>query len=139
MAIMEWVFDKKNFTGTAKTWLISGFCSLTGKTKDDYIADGYTVLSDDDYFSFLEEWENKNLIGKWKEITEDAYNDALNVLPPVAWYEGGFFISERYTSNISDFFQKYNGRYYTSYQRWSTKREDIIKSLLEFIKEKLVG
>ena len=89
-------------------------------------------------FSCLEEWENKNLIGKWKEITEEEYDDALNVLPPVAWCEGGFFISERYTSNISDFYQKYNGKYYTSLQRWSTKRENIIKSLLEFI-EKLAS
>ena len=139
MAMMEWVFDKKNFTGIAKTFLFNGICPITKKTRAEFIADGYTVLSDDDYFSFLEEWENKNFIGKWKEITEEEYNDALNVLPPVAWYDGGFFISERYTSNISDFYQKYNGRYYTSYQRWSTKREDIIKSLLEFIKEKLVG
>lgn len=133
MAMMEWVFDKKNFTGIAKTFLFNGICPITKKTRAEFIADGYTVLSDDDYFSFLEEWENKNFIGKWKEITEEEYNDALNVLPPVAWYDGGFFISERYTSNISDFYQKYNGKYYTSLQRWSTKRENIIKSLLEFI------
>lgn len=135
MATMEWIFDKENFTGAAKTFLFNGVCPATKKTRAEFIDEGYTVLSDDDYFSFLEDWENKNLIGKWKEITEEEYNDALNVLPPVAWYDGGFFISERYTSNISDFYQKYNGKYYTSLQRWSTKREDIIKSLLDFITE----
>lgn len=138
MTATEWVFDKKNFTGTAKTFLTNGICPITKKTKAEFIAEGYTVVSDDDYFSYLEEWENKNLIGKWKEITEEEYDDALNVLPPVAWCDGGFFISERYTSNISDFYQKYDGKYYTSLQRWSTKRENIIKSLLEFI-EKLAS
>lgn len=136
--VAEWVFDKKNFTGTAKTFLTNGVCPITKKTKAEFIAEGCTVVGDDDYFSFLEEWENNHLIGKWKEITEEEYDDALNVLPPVAWCDGGFFISERYTSNISDFYQKYDGKYYTSLQRWSTKRENIIKSLLEFI-EKLAS
>lgn len=55
-------FDKKNFTGTAKTFLTNGICPITKKTKAEFIAEGYTVVSDDDYFSCLEEWENKNLM-----------------------------------------------------------------------------
>lgn len=135
---MEWVFDKKNFTGTAKAWLSNGICPITKKTKAEFIADGYTVLNDDDYFSFVEEWENKKLIGKWKEISETEYSEALNELPPVGWFNGGFFVSERYRSDISAFYQKYKGKYYTSLQRWSTEREEIIKCLLEFI-EKLAS
>lgn len=92
MTVTGMGFWQENFTGTAKTFLTNGICPITKKTKAEFIAEGYTVVSDDDYFSCLEEWENKNLIGKWKEITEEEYDDALNVLPPVAWCEGRDFL-----------------------------------------------
>lgn len=33
MITKEWVFDKENFTGTAKAWLFNGICPI--KLKDD--------------------------------------------------------------------------------------------------------
>lgn len=130
---MKWVVDAKNFTGYAKTWLdSSGACPYTGKTAADFEAEGYAVMDDAAYSAIQAEWEN-TLCGVWSEETEEAYNDALNCLPPVKWYAGGFYVSERYMSNISAYHQELDGHYYTSLQRWSTPRAAILDDLDKWI------
>lgn len=58
----------------------------------------------------------------WKEVTEDRYNDMLNVIPPLAWVSKGFLVGEAWTHKIcsinhrmSSAFQamvRSNGQYY---------------------------
>lgn len=130
----KWVVDVNNFTGNAKTYLNkNGVCPYYGKTEEEYIAEGYSILNDEEFFKMVKDWED-GLIGKWKEISLEEFDDMLDILPPVAWYNGGFFMSERYTGNISSFYQKINGKCYTSLQRMNTPRNKIIAELLEFIK-----
>lgn len=110
----------------------NGINPYTGKTVDDYLAEGYTVLSEEEFDSILQKQED-SLCGDWKEETEEQYNDSLNVLPPLKWYDGGFYVSEAYTSNIYSYHQKWNGRFYSSLQRSSTPRAEIIESLKRYI------
>lgn len=132
---MKYVVNKDNFTGNAKTVIgENGRCPYYGKTEAEYIAKGYAVMEEDEFFALMREWED-NLCGDWKEITAEQYEDALNILPPVAWRDGGFFMSERYTGNISSFYQQINGKYFSSLQRMSTPRAEIIKTLRDYIKE----
>ena len=130
---MKWVVDTKNFNGNAKTIIgENGRCPYYGKTEEEYKSEVYDILTDAEFEKILTKWE-ETLIGHWKEITEEEYDDALNILPPVGWYNGGFFMSERYTGNISSFYQKLNGKCYTSLQRMSTLRKDIIENLKNFV------
>jgi hypothetical protein len=57
---------------------------------------------------------------KWKEVTEDRYDEMLGVLPPIAWTDYGFLVGEpwdhhpiygfsRYTAML-----QYCGRFYES-------------------------
>lgn len=52
-----------------------------------------------------------------EEITEERFNDMLNVLPPVDWTITGngesFKMSERYTGSITSIFVKLNQRCFT--------------------------
>lgn len=129
---MKWVVDVNNFKGNAITYLTeSGICPYTGRTAASYIAEGYAILEEDEFFNMVASWED-SLCGDWKEVTEEDYDDALNVLPPVGWYGGGFFMSERYTGNVSSFYQKLNGKYYSSLQRMSTPRKAILDDLRTF-------
>ena len=73
------------------------------------------------------------MCGDWKEETAEQYEYALNVLPPMRWTDGGFFVSEAETDNIHAFHQRTNGKYYTSLQRTSTPRRDILESLKTYI------
>ena len=112
--------------------LINGKDSYTGKTKDDFIKEGYTVLPENEFDELVEENE-RNQCNDWKEITEEEYERALNVLPPMKWYNGGFFVSECYSGSLYGFYQELNGKYYTSLQSVYTKREEILENLKKFI------
>lgn len=131
---MEWVVDKQHFDGFAKTFLIDGKCPYTGKTDKEYAAEGYSILNDDEYSSMVTEYGDA-LCGRWAEVSEEQYNNMLDILPPVGWYDGGFFVSEPYTNNIHDYYQKYHGRYYCSMQRVSTPRMVILDSLAAFVEQ----
>lgn len=132
MNIEKWVVDPENFDGYAKTYLVNGKCPYYGKTEAEYLAEGYKVVSDDEYTAMVREYE-KSLCGKWQEITEEEFEDMLNVLPPLRWYNGGFYMSERYTGSISGFYQKLNGKFYTSLQDIYSPREEVLDSLKSWI------
>lgn len=132
---MKWVVDTKFFSGHAKTYLPDDHtCPYTGKTAEEFQAEGYEIMDNESFDILVERFED-NLCGRWCETTEEQYNDMLNILPPMAWYGGGFFVSEPYTSNICNFYQKLGGRYYTSLQRVRTPRGAILASLAKFIEE----
>lgn len=129
---MKWVVDTKNFKGNAKTYLINDACPYTGKTEAEYIEEGYSILNDKELNELINAFIN-NRCGHWQEISEELFNDMLEVLPPVAWYDGGFFVSERDYGDSAAFYQKFNGKFYTSLQRMSTPRNSIISSLESFV------
>lgn len=114
--------------------LINGINSYTGETKADYIKKGYAVLTESEFDEAIKEYE-KSICGHWMEISEKFYNQQLNVLPPMKWYNGGFFVSEAMTGSIHGFYQELNGKYYESLQDIFTKREDIIADLKKAIAE----
>ena len=111
---------------------LDGRVLYSNETAEDLTAQGYIIL-DGASFNKLwdEQWEiyEKEICGKWIEISEQTYNDALNVLPPLDWRKGGFFISELYTGNISHFYQEYFGKFYTSMQNIMRNRSEIIGEL----------
>lgn len=129
----EYVVDD-NYTGFVKTVLYDGKCPYTQKTKDEYLAEGCKVLSERDYTKMVDEFLN-NLCGEWSEISQSQYDEALDVLPPLAWKNGGFFCREADTHNVHAFYQELNGKYYTSLQRTSTPRDEILQSLHQYIED----
>ena len=110
----------------------NGKCLFGSKTTNDYSSEGYIVVDEKTFNTLLKEHETA-LCNDWAEITEEEYENALNVLPPVKWYNGGFFISEALTSTIHSFYQKYNGKFYVSYQDIFSSRNDIMESLRNFL------
>jgi len=112
--------------------LVDGKDELMNKTKEDYIKEGYTVLPESEFDALVAENE-RNQCNDWKEITEEEYERALNILPPKKWHDGGFYIGECYSGSLYGFYQKFNGKYYTSLQSIYTKREEILENLKKFI------
>lgn len=100
--MLEYVVDKNNFDGFAKAILSNGKNCYSEKTKEDYLKEGLSVVEENEMFKICEAWEN-GLIGHWIEVTEQEYDDQLNVLPPLKWYDGGFFY-ERILYRDSHFF-----------------------------------
>ena len=112
--------------------LIDGKAIFMGKTEADYISDGYEILSEEAFRSLVRE-HDKRLCKDWTEITANEYEYALNALPPENWFDGGFFFSEHWSGDITAYYQKYKGKYYTSLQSVKTPRAEIMKSLLSFV------
>lgn len=112
--------------------LIDGKDRLMDKTEAEYIADGYEILSEESFRDLILEHDRK-MCGNWEEITEEEYDFALNVLPPEKWYDEGFFSCEHWSGDITAFYQKLGGKYYTSLQSVYTPRAEIIEGLKEYI------
>lgn len=130
---MLWIVDTAHFDGSVKTWLPDGSaCPYTGKTAAEFAAEGYAVLTDDQLDELLDRYQS-GLCGRWSEITEAEYLEQLNVLPPVGYDGAGFWMSERYTGDVTAYYQRLDGRYYTSLQRMSTPRAEILASLRQWI------
>lgn len=130
----EWrfVIDKENFTGSAAAILIDGKSPYTGKTESEYITEGFTVLNESEFDALMVQYEN-SLCNHWKEITEDEYEDMMNVLPPEKYSDGGFFMAEHYTGSVTGFYQRFNGKFYTSLQSVYTPRAVILENLMRHI------
>ena len=132
----EMIKDKlvieKNYNGTVKTAIRNGFCLYSKKPESYYIENDYLIVTEEEFEAIHEKYLN-DICNNWEEITEDQFEDALNVLPPMRWRNGGFYMSERYTGDVSDFYQEKDGKYYTSLQRLSYDRGEIMDNLREYI------
>lgn len=133
------VKDKKNLCKKRNYIIMTpdGLSIYSNETKDDFVEQGYEILT---YAEFNELWDQcwaeyeKELCGKWKEISPKRYDDMLNCLPPMQWTNGGFFLSELYDGDIGYFFQEWLGKYYESMQNIHTQRSDILNELQAHIR-----
>lgn len=124
---------KKEFDGTIKTVVRDGACIYYNKPESYYLENGYIIVTEEEFEPIQESYLN-GICNNWKEIAEDQFEEMLNVLPPIRWSKGGFFMSERYTSDVTSFYQQIGDKYFTSWQRLSYKRDDILNSLNQFMK-----
>jgi hypothetical protein len=132
----EYVIKKSGeFHGVPYTILEDGKNICTGEPWD-YENGEYEILDRASFDKRLEDFCSE-VCGKWEEIDEKRYMEMLEILPPVKWTGGGFFISEAYTLDIHPFHQQYyNGRFYQAMFRINTPRDQILKSLADFVKQK---
>ena len=132
----EWVVENAKDTSQGKPYahavLYNGVDPYGHKDKDYYLSQGYDVLSDEEFDEYVQSVE-KSMCGHWSEITKEEYYDALDVLPPVDYKDGGFYISETTTGSVHSFYQKINDKFYTCYQQIGTPRSEITDSLKKYI------
>jgi len=139
MSMDNWLFVvdsidelRQKGLGCKYSILINGVNSYTGATEADYRENGAVILTSEEFDQIVKEHDDA-LCSHWKEESEEQYEYALNVLPPMRWYAGGFFVPEAYTSDLYDFHQELDGHYYTSLQRSGSNREQILESLRNHI------
>ena len=68
------------------------------------------------------------------EITEERFNEMLNIMPPMDWANGSFLICEAITGGWHACFLKHDGKYYEGYsnrfkENSVTRRERFISSI----------
>ena len=69
-----------------------------------------------------------SLLGKRWEIDEKTYMEFLEVLPPLAYHNGSFYLSEFTFGDITTKYTKEGDRYYCEFARYQPKRQHPIET-----------
>lgn len=108
-----------------------------GKTQSE-LTDRYP---DAQFMLWDEAWQQIQAINKAKyldtvpvEITEENFDEMLNVLPPQCWHCGdtteSFFLLEAQTENIHPVYARVFNRYFKLYATRGTKHQAIIERIM---------
>ena len=88
----------------------------------------FKLITWDELAPILKAFDDE-LLTPWQEITDQLWDDALNVLPPEKWetVDGVniFRMMEYYTGNITAHYARTGGRYFTTLRRTSTPYAEI--------------
>lgn len=135
----------KKGANSIQTSVTNGRCDYTTYTVEQYLekkGPEYSCISFDDALELIKAIDDKNLIGKWLEITEEHFMEMLEVLPPEKWQRTGHFeifrMSEYYTSNITNHFVHVNmigekDRYFEANRRTSVSYDAITLEILAML------
>ncbi len=66
----------------------------------------------------VEEKPTRSLIGDRWEINEELYYEFLEMLPPMGWRNGAFFMCEFTFDNITNRFSQEEGKFYCEFARY---------------------
>lgn len=69
-----------------------------------------------------------SLLGKRWEIDEKTYREFLEVLPPLAYHNGSFYLSEFTFGDITTKYTKEGDRYYCEFARYQPNREQPVQT-----------
>ena len=118
---MQWIIrTDQPYQGHAQSFLNGdGTVAFTdGLSVAEYMAErGFTVKVINDHdVSVLDAKQLDGLITDPQPITEQRFQDMLNVLPPCRWHNAGgfevFHISERLTHDLVSWFAHKDGQYW---------------------------
>ena len=69
---------------------------------------------------------------EYEEISEDRYYTLLEVLPPLRWYLGMFWMMEAYTGTLHTVVIEHNKRYFSALRDMTKTNEEIRKEFLSW-------
>lgn len=114
-----WAYDfaRENETNDELLARANGYKESSNNNAD------YKVMSFDEYMQLKKE---RYLSDKVQEITEEEWEDKLNVLPPLYWCTidgvNEFCLSEMYDDTFTTQYARYNGKYYSKMVDVADKR-----------------
>jgi len=104
-----------------------------GKTLAEYLAEfpQMRVVDGKELDSLLNGHYEDCKKGTVKEISEETYNDMLNVLPPCRWDGGSFHISERFTANLVSWYFRIGKKHYTLIDEADANKVDLCQRIID--------
>ena len=113
---LKFIIDSRFFRGYCLTSLSDGVHSdYDGETLEELRVrenNPYLVAITPDEIYKRNRIYEQSLCAPFREITEKAYNDYLNVLPPIRYIGHFFFIGEPYSGNLYPFCFTAGERYF---------------------------
>ena len=123
-----------------QTTVKNGLCTFSGVNRDngkdftvkeylEYLGLDFVCIPLEDALDQIHDVLEITYIKPWKEIDEDTWSYALEVLPPEKWktVDGVniFRMSEHHIADISAHYAACNGRYFMAYRRTYDKYTDL--------------
>ena len=128
---------------TICTTVTNGNADYTDQTADEYVAShpGAVEMPLEMAMIQIGEAQDKEMIGPWEEITEDQWQEMLEVLPPDRWrHHAGiefFQMCETLSGNITSTFARVTidgqRRHFTADRRTSARYADLEMEIREVI------
>lgn len=120
-----------------------GHCvdSTLAQCRDEYGPD-VVIMDLDSAIEAVQQAQREEFCTGPVEITAEAFEEALNVLPPVCWvgYQDGyeqntesFKISEMLCGNLTSIYCRIGARYFTLTEKISTPHPDVVAACRAFI------
>lgn len=129
--IIEWAFiPGKIYIDTIFENGINKFCSTT---KEQYLNDGYVILSEDEAKKQIDEAIENKYFNSVSIIDEDRYYDMMEVLPPLKMFKGCFMMLEKEINDVTKAFVNINDSYFELFVRTSWDYKTIINQLLTLL------
>ena len=138
MTDTKYIIDTaKPFRGVIQTVVNpDGFVAYTSPkmTEAEYLEKNpaYKVINESEFDSLMVKFLDE-LQTPFVEITEDRFDNMLNVLPPMRWTritDGQFFfICEADYGNIHMLYVEYKGKFYSAPRPRTMKTEEIVKQI----------
>lgn len=140
---MKYVINPDDFKGSIETVIndngtigYSKCLTLEEYKKENSIDYNLIALEWDEFVEKYLKPFNDSLCGEWKEITEEDWDYALNVLPPYKWHDFGniynvFFCQEAQTAHLRDcYIRNYKtNKYYHAIRSQHITDEKLIEEL----------
>ena len=143
-------------TGNAhlQTTVTNGLCDFSGIHRDngqdftvaeylEFLGSGFVCIPLEDALEQIHDVLEETYIKPWIEIDEDAWDYALEVLPPEKWQTVDgvnlFRMSERQIADISAHYAAvdigHDNRYFMAYRRTNQKYTDLASEIKEILSD----
>lgn len=116
-----------------RTELKDGRCRYTGKSAAEIMAEDESlqVMSWEEVEPLLDEAWQKKYCSEPEQITEERFDEMLNILPPCRWVRGygveSFYLSERLAGNIVSIFCRIGKTYWSFNAPASVGHDEIVR------------
>lgn len=145
-----YLLDGKKFSGSIRATVRNGFVDYSfdtvlqrNLTLDEYCGREKikepVLLDWENLKPIIKEWEEKNLITEFQEISEEKFFEMLEILPPLNFcnFQVGFlfFLRELTYGDISGCYVKFKDKYYYAQKRITETPESLLKEIVK--KERL--
>ena len=139
----KYIIDKsKPFAGYIQSTITDGLVDYSGLSFEDYknleknAGLQLEIIGDEELNEINAEYRKSLCEGTFKEITQEHYWEMLEVLPPVDYANGRFFISEFYYASVTDQYAQIGGKYYSKRVDYCNRKTWINSEDLKKLEEK---
>lgn len=124
----------KKFQGTVKSLIRNGINTITGETWETMQKQNpsFIAITEEEFFESYFEPYKLSLQEEWQEIDEEKHDYYLEVLPPMRWKNGMFWMEERFYDILTRVVLTHHEKHYTAIRDLKKSNSEIRQEFNEW-------